>query len=406
MPETIKPFRATYYNPQIIKDFSSVTCPPYDVISKKQQYLLKRKSPYNFCNILLASGGDYKALGEKFRQWVNEKILLTDSRESVYLYEQKFRLCGKEYIRFGMLALLRMDGKKAIFPHEYTLKAPKEDRKRIIKEVEANLSPIFIITPEPLAMLRDIYKSYRENKPFLKFKDTDGNISRVWKIEDQILAEKICREFNKHKLVIADGHHRFEVSYNYYRKNKRRFKDLNYILAYITDAQEGLVILPTHRIVSVKNITAILGGKLKEYFYIKNVCEKELQRELKAVKQFSFGLYHRGKFYFLKLKNSSILDKIFKDSIYKELDTYILHQFVFPLCGIKGEIKYTHDILQAKKMTTKSESAFILRPTPLGAVLKIASQGYRLPQKSTYFYPKVFSGIVVRKFEKTRINAN
>ena len=238
MPEAIKPFRATHYNLHAIKDFSSVVCPPYDVISKKQEYLLKRKSIYNFCNILLATGGDYKALGEKFRRWIAEKILVADSKESLYIYEQNFMLEHKKYVRFGILALLKMSGKGAIFPHEYTLKAPKEDRKRIIKEVKANLSPIFVIAPKSLAILKNTYKSYCKNKPFLKFKDTEGNASRVWKIESRLLIAKICREFAKHKLVIADGHHRFEVSYNYYRKNKNRSRDLDYILAYITDVQE------------------------------------------------------------------------------------------------------------------------------------------------------------------------
>ncbi|MDD4955917.1 MAG: DUF1015 domain-containing protein [Candidatus Omnitrophica bacterium] len=402
MAYTIKAFRATHYNPRLIKNFSTVTCPPYDVINKKQEFLLKNKSPYNFCNILLTDNGNYKALGQKFRQWVSKKILFADTKESLYLYEQKFTIHGKRYVRFGVLGLLRMDGKKAIFPHEYTLKAPKIDRKKIISEVKANLSPVFVIASRPSKILKITYRHYSKTRPFLKFKDTDGNPSRVWKIENSSWIKKLCEEFDKHKLVIADGHHRFEVSYNYYKKHKKEFAELNYILAYITDAQSGLVILPTHRVVSVKNEADIFGPKVSEYFYINKTSEKELEKKLMQSKEFSFGVYRNKQFYFLRLKNRLILDKIFKGSVYKNLDTYILHKFVFTLCNIEGQPEYTHELSEAKKLAGSDKAAFILKPTPLAAVFKIANQGYRLPQKSTYFYPKVSSGIVLRKFEKRR----
>lgn len=402
MPHTIKPFRATYYNPAVVKNFSSVTCPPYDVISEKQESLLKRKSLYNFCNVLLARGGDYKAIGRKFRRWIAEKILIDDTKESLYLYEQKFTVNGAGYVRFGILALLKTTGKGAIFPHEYTLKAPKEDRKKIIKEVKTNLSPVFVIAPHPLAVLRRAYQVYSQLKPFLKFRDSDANPSRVWKIEDRTWMQKLCRAFDSQKLVIADGHHRFEVAYNYYKKNKSRFRDLNYILAYITDSQKGLVVLPTHRIVSAQLEADVLKAKLGKYFYVEEVNEKDLERKLAQTKDFCFGVYHKEQFYFLKLKNRQVLDRIFKGSVYKNLDTYLLHQWIFVLCDIKGEVRYTHQIREAKQMAAKDKTAFILKSSPLDAVFKIANQGYRLPQKSTYFYPKVFSGIVVRRFQKHR----
>ncbi|MDP2922825.1 MAG: DUF1015 domain-containing protein [Candidatus Omnitrophota bacterium] len=399
MAHTLKPLSATHYNQSIIKDLSLVTCPPYDVINKKQEFALKHKSPYNFCNVLLTDNGNYKELGKRFRQWISENILIDDAKESLYLYEQKFKMDGKKYSRFGILTLLKMDGKGAIFPHEYTLKAPKEDRKKIIREVKANLSPIFVIAPKSLKTLAKIHEYYSKKKSFVAFKDSDGNDNKVWKINDRVTIERICNEFDGHKLVIADGHHRFEVSYGYYKKNKNRFKDLNYILAYVTDAQKGLVILPTHRIVSVKNIAAVMD-KLREYFDIKKVDEKDLEEKLKHTKGFCFGVYHADNFHFIKLKSERILDKIFKGSVYRKLDTYLLHQFVFPICGIEGDVQYTHNIAEAKKIAARDKTAFILKPTALGDVFKIANQGYRLPQKSTYFYPKVSSGIVVRRFEK------
>lgn len=398
MADIIKPFRATYYNPAIFKNLSSVACPPYDVISKKQLSVLRRKSPYNFSNILLATNNNYKEISERLYKWLSEQVLVDDTSECIYLYEQKFNIQGKKYKRFGFLSLLKMDGKRAIFPHEYTLKAPKEDRKRILEEVKANLSPVFIMASKPLKYFHSVYNYYCSKKPFTRFKDLDGNDNYVWKIDDKDKIKKILCEINKNKLVIADGHHRFEVAYEYYKKNKNHFENLNYIMAYITDVQDGLIVLPTHRIVLIKAIAAAFL-KLTQYFDIKEVKNRDsLELRLKAEKNFSFGIYTHGKFYFLKLRDESILDKLFKGSVYRKLDTYLLHQFVFPMFEIEGQIEYTHDIKEVGKMAGKDKTAFILKPASLDEVFSIANKGYRLPQKSTYFYPKVYSGIAIRRF--------
>ncbi|MEI8348746.1 MAG: DUF1015 domain-containing protein [Candidatus Omnitrophota bacterium] len=398
MAHTIKPFQATYYNPSLIKNSSLVTCPPYDVIDEHQAEALRRKSPYNFCRILLALGGDYKALGRTFRSWLKEKVLVDDIDEALYLYEQRFIVEGKRCQRFGILSLLDMVGKNSIFPHEYTLKAPKEDRKKIIREMKANLSPIFVIAAKPIPYLRTLHGLYAKRKPFMEFKDLDGNANIIWKIDDKKHIEQICTAVDRAQLVIADGHHRFEVAYGYYKRNRGRFRHLNYILAYITDPQDGLVILPTHRIVTVPSTTEMFPSSIKEHFYVEKVNERLLHEKLKKSGDFAFGIYN-GTFYYLRLKAPHILDTMFKGSAYRDLDTYLMHQFVFPLYNITGAIQYTHSIQEAKNMVCGNKVAFLLRSTPLGAIFKIANHGSRLPQKSTYFYPKVSSGIVTRRFK-------
>lgn len=398
MAHTIKPFRATCYNLPLVKDPSLVTCPPYDVIDAKQAEALRSKSPYNFCHVLLSSGGDYRALGRTFRIWLKEKVLIDDTKEALYLYEQRFSVEGKKRQRFGILSLLDMAGKKSIFPHEYTLKAPKEDRRKIIREMKANLSPIFVIAAKPLKCLHTIHRFYAKRKPFMEFKDSDGNANIVWKIEDKKHIGQICKAVDRAQLVIADGHHRFEVAYGYYKKNRGRFRQLNYILAYITDPQDGLVILPTHRVVAMPSGIDIFPPRIKEYFYVEEVDENILQKKLKSRGDFAFGIYN-GTFYYLRLKTKKILDTMFKDSVYRDLDTYLLHQLVFPLYNITGDIQYTHNLHHAKTLACGNKVAFLLRPTPLDAIFKIANHGSRLPQKSTYFYPKVSSGIAIRRFK-------
>ena len=398
MADTIRPFKATYYNPSFSQNLSALTCPPYDVISKKQFSLLKRKSPYNFSNILIATNNDYKEIGARLRSWIAKRVLVDDTAESIFLYEQKFKIGKSKYSRFGFLSLLKINEKGSIFPHEYTLSAPKEDRKKVIEEVEANLSPIFVIAPKKIGYFHTLYNRYRGKKPFMKFKDLDANENRVWKITDCDTIKKICSEVGGKNLVIADGHHRFEVASGYYKRNKKRFKNLNYIMSYITDAQPGLVILPTHRVISVSDFDGALCT-FAGYFDVKEVkSDNSLTDKLKKENKFSFGIYRRGKFYFLKLKNESILDKLFPASPYKKLNTYLLHQFVFPMIKTEGGIQYTHDIKEARKLSGSGKTAFILKPVSLSAVFDIANRGYRLPQKSTYFYPKVSSGIAIRRF--------
>ncbi len=396
MAEVVKPFKATYYNLKVIKDYSKVICPPYDVISKEQLKALRKKSPYNFSHILIADKG-YDKAAAKLNQFIRDDVLVRDEKESLYFYEQKYQVQGKKFARYGILSLLKMD-KNGIFPHERTLKGPKEDRKKIIKTTKANLSPIFIIAGEALKIFDETYKSYRRKKPFLKFQDDNSVVNRIWKIQEPKEVNKICKEIEKCNLVIADGHHRFEISYDYFKKNQGKFKDLNYILAYIADCQKGLLILPTHRIASLDEKKDVLFEKLAKYFTINSIREPELEKSLKKPRTFSFGIYYKAKFYVVRLKEPKLLNKLPK-KVYKEIDPYVFHNLVEPMIKLKASFEYTHTIKEAKKTAGKNKMAFILNPVSLDSVLKISAKGFKLPQKSTYFYPKVLSGAIIRRFE-------
>ena len=212
MSSTIKPFNASYYNTKKIKNLSKVICPPYDVISPKELEILRKKSSYNYSHILLTKNKNYKAVGDRFRKWFKDQILIDDGKDCVYLYEQTFKTQGRTHKRFGYLCLLRMDRKKGVCPHEYTLKAPKVDRKKIISEMKANLSPIFAIVPKKLKAFHDVYKKYNRQKPYFNFKDTLGITNKVWRIEDRKDVNRLRTAAENANMVIADGHHRYEVS--------------------------------------------------------------------------------------------------------------------------------------------------------------------------------------------------
>ncbi len=397
----IKPFRGIYYNSSIIRDISRVVCPPYDVISDEEDRFFKKKSPYNFCNILRKDDKhDYKNLADTFREWLNSKILIEDKKPCFYIYEQTFKLNSQVKKRVGLLGLLRIDKEGIIFPHERTFSSPKKDRYYIIKEFKANLSPIFVIVPHKMNILSQTYTICKNKRPLMSFMDATGIKNRIWRIADYEMINQIEKSFSHRHLFIADGHHRFEVARKFMKEMKGKLKDVNYILAYFTDVSHGLVILPTHRIVKLESPFSDLRNTLSRYFVIQPATSKELERALNkhVHKNTVFGMYWNNQIYILRLKNKAILDKIFKeDRIYNNLDVYILHKAI--LSKIKRlEVTYTHSIEEAVKLQNEAYVSFILRPTPLKNVFDIARKGFRLPHKSTYFYPKILSGVLMRRF--------
>jgi len=399
MSSILKPFRATHFNTKAIKDLSKVVCPPYDVIDQKQLLKLRKKSVNNLSHILLADNGDYKKPKNLLNEWLQKQIMIDDDKESLYLYEQEFNIEEKSYNRYGILSLLKMD-KNEIFPHERTLTAPKVDRKKMIKSVEANLSPIFVIAAKSSGYISEIYKRYCRKTPFLKAADHEGNLNKLWKIQDKKEINDICKVLGNSKLVIADGHHRFEISYDYFKKNGDKFKGLDYILAYVADCQKGLVILPTHRVVTISDNKKIFFEKLEKYFIVKEVTQLNLDKSLKSSVEFCLGICREGKFYFLKLKDNALLNKI-TDKSYRKLDTYIFHKVVLPLFNNAGDIEYTHSIEETKKLAHKNKTGFLLKAVSLDFVFDLAEKGIKMPQKTTYFYPKILSGMAIRRFVKS-----
>jgi len=407
--DRIKPFQATHYNPSVFKGLKKLVCPPYDVISKEEQKKLKKSSPYNFCHILLRSNNDsYQDLGKKFNRWLEDNILVEDKGPAIYVTLQEFTVNSKKYKRRGFLALLRLDEEKVTFPHERTHSKPKKDRLQVISRVKANLSPIFIIYPkknkEPI---KAMIEGLKDSKPFLKVADHERVSYKVWKLTDKRDIEKITKYFNNIPLLIADGHHRFEVARKFLKRNKNksfRFTDLNYILAYFSPQDENLLIFPTHRVLKKKLDLDLLPEKLRPYFFVvrhKNL--KDLEDSLKKKRQFCFGFYQDKNFLSLSLKEETSLDKILKkSSVYKNLDIFLLHNWIFgSILKMKikeDEIVYTKSIKDAKNLADMHKGcAFIIRPPKIEDVMDAAFKSLKLPQKTTYFYPKFLSGLILRK---------
>lgn len=333
---------------------------------------------------------------------------MEEKEPAFYITLQEFSLYSKKFKRRGFIGLLNLEGKKVVFPHEKTHKKPKKDRFEVIKQVRANLSPVFIIYPkkntEPLSA---IIKKLEKTRPFLKIRDPEGIRYKIWKLADRKQIERLSGYFQKVPLLIADGHHRFEVASRFFRSNKVKasvFRDLNYILAYFSPQDENLLVLPTHRVFRKRLDLKMFLDKLKPYFFIeKHKSFAGLEDYLVKRKLFSFGFFQDNNIFSLSLKDKAFLDRIYaRDGVYKKLDAFLLHEWIFKkvlrLNIEEKDLLYAKSVKQAAKLSRIYKGcSFFTRPARIGDVMSLAFKGLRLPQKTTYFYPKFLSGPILRK---------
>ena len=414
----IRGFRALHYNTAKIKEMSKVVCPPYDVISPAQQDEFYKSSEYNFIRILLTkdkSGDDdkdnkYARAKQTYEEWLREGILIKDEKPSIYYYLQEYKVMGEKYSRLGIIALMRIADDKGskIYPHENTHARAKEDRMRILQSLHANLSPIFVCFSDHGKIVEKIfYKDVINQPPFIKVTDEDKVIHTLWRLEDPELIAKIEQSFIQQQLFIADGHHRFEVAKEYRRQRLARLEKatgeepFHFTLTYFTNMDsKDLKIFPMHRIVRhfPMDLTA-----LEEFFRIDRIAKKEDLVILLAKagrNEHSFGLYTRRGIYLLRLKNKLLIDKYVKEGSkdYRQLDATILKYFVFDRVGVTSEdIIYTKDYSETLRLVDEgaAEASFIMNPVRIQQLKNIALNSERMPPKTTYFYPKVLSGLTV-----------
>jgi uncharacterized protein (DUF1015 family) len=430
----IAPFRGLFYNRNKIRDLSKVIAPPYDVISKEEQEKLYRKSPYNFVRLDLNQEPDsYAAAAQLFREWQAEGIFERDEVPAIYYMTHRFSLAGgviKERRGFFALTELQDFASGDIRPHEKTLDAPKEDRLKLMLACDAQLSPIFALYAEPkLSINRMLAASVEGIEPFIEVKQDDSEECRLWRVTDPELIRQVQREMRDQPLLIADGHHRYEATLKY-RDHVRGEpgqwsgrEAFNYIMAYFANMDdENLVILPTHRLVRGYPSQPFLQleDMLQKYFYVEQYPKTAEGRSwfLKALK--SSGKKQRvigasfkrdPRYLILRLKSKRIMQRLAKDvsSPLRELDVTTLHLLILehilglaPDQQLSGDnIRYSQDEDAVLQTLEKEDfqAAFILNPPKAAEIATIASGGEKMPQKSTYFYPKLISGLIVNKID-------
>ena len=426
---SIKPFKGITYNKEKIKDIAMVVAPPYDIIPPKMQDTLYKKHKNNVVRLILGKikntddkcDNRYVRAKKIFESWLNENILINDDLSCIYIYSQKYKYDNKWTERVGFISLMKLELKKkrAVLPHENTLKTPKMDRLNLLRCVKANVSPIFMLYEDDKHKVSSILKNIsKKTKPFINI-NIDNVRHRVWKLIETRILEKIEKFMEPKDVFIADGHHRYEAAINYANEIEKQatapqgLKDNSkYFMAYFCELDdETLTILSQHRL--IKDIGHLkredIVKKLDEFFIIeKAVSAKKLLDRLNGLKdRHAFGMYlGRDGLYVVTLKKynlaQSFMGKNSKD--WKDLDVAVLHLFVIQnVLGIRDEddnIEFVKDPEVALRLVDKGrfKIAFFLNPTKVTQVKKVAEAGEKMPRKATYFYPKPLSGLVINKF--------
>jgi uncharacterized protein (DUF1015 family) len=429
----IAPFHGVFYSQKKVRDLAKAIAPPYDVITKEEQEKLYKRSPYNFVRLDLSLEPDvYTAVPRLLDAWMSEGILERDEAPAIYYMAHRFALkTGEQKERRGFFALLELEDFAAgnIRPHEKTLEAPKEDRLKLMLACNAQLSPIFALYSQPQQTINRMLATHLEDAaPFMEVRqDGGGGECRLWRVTDRQLIHRLQREMTTQRLLIADGHHRYEATLNYrnllraQRGQSSGREAYNFILTYFANINDdNVVILPTHRLVHGYEHQPFLHLEeaLQNYFYLEQYPKTPEGKAwfLKALKNGGKKRHLIGasfkrdpRYLILRLKSKRIMQRLAKElsARLQELDVTVLHSLILEhVLGLAPEkqvsgatIRYSQDeeaVLQALEKED-FQAAFILNPPKAEDLLAIASNGETMPQKSTYFYPKLSSGLILNK---------
>lgn len=396
----IFPFRGILYDIKNIKGPKNLFSPPYDIISPSEQDAYYRASPYNVVRLELNKATKYDneqdnvytRAAKFFNGWLKDGILEQDKEPAIYVYGQSFLHNKKMRHTLGFIAAAKIEQSRhsQVRPHEMTFKAPKQDREKILEVVRANLSCIYTLVEDKGLKINALLRQASKDKPFVDV-EIDRVWHRIWKLSDRLQIERLQRLMASKKAFIADGHHRYEAAANFrdrMQKIDKNYSDrspYNYVMMYFTSMEDkNLTILATHRVVKDNSPAGA------EFFQVipapnKKKMFEELGRHFG--RSHVFGLYSGGIFAVLKLKDKKSKEK---------LDVAILHSLV--LNDKNQNIYYTRDANEAIKLvdSAKYRAAFFLNPTPASQIRDTSLAGEKMPHKSTYFYPKLLTGLVMR----------
>jgi uncharacterized protein (DUF1015 family) len=408
----VLPLQALHYDPGRV-DLADVVAPPYDVIDEEQRSDLVGRSEHNVVELDLPRdpGGDdsYAHAARLLEKWTEDGILTRDGGPAIWALEQDYTAPdGSRLTRRGFLGRVRLvPYGEGIRPHERTQPGPKEDRLRLTRATRHNLSPIFALHPG---------NAWRHLEPALgepwgEVSDGDGTTHRVWRVGDPAVHGAVAAELEAGELLIADGHHRYETSLAYQREVGEGGPADYVLMALVSLEDPGLTVFPTHRLISglADNPAKqeALGGGLKELFKIEEVPSDQLDPGgTEGVGVFGYIDSHFKRGFRLRLKDRGRLDDALADrsDAYRTLDAAILEELVLKgILGMSTEdiaakrgIGYTPSIEEAlaKLDSGDYQAAFLLRHTPVDQVRAVAAEGETMPPKSTYFFPKLLTGIV------------
>jgi len=433
----IIPFRALHYNPEKIAKLEEVVTQPYDKISAEMQARYYGLSSYNTVRVIrgLQNPGDtpqdnvYTRAAAYFHEWIENKILISAPVPSIYPYYQEYNVPGqpeKKKERRGFIALCKLEDYDArvVHRHEETLSGPKADRLELLKATRAHFGQIFMLYSDPTGSIESALCGETRDKPWERVTDEYSTTHSVWRVTDPHIVERVVQAMRPHKLVIADGHHRYETALafrNYCRAQGEKSALAEYVMmTFIRLETEGLTILPTHRV--LHSLPGFRWGRFigdaQEFFdwqeiHLRGTPQEQTNQFLQSLERAgrerpTFGVFAGPETQgLLSLRRNMSLSRLLPDlpANLSALDVVILHRILLEhVLGIDRQavreeknLRYVREYDAAVAMVEKGEAqvCFLMNPTPIRAMWENALAGKVLPQKSTDFYPKLLSGLTI-----------
>jgi uncharacterized protein (DUF1015 family) len=430
---SIAPLRGLHYNPQKIADLSLVATPPYDVIAPHEEDRYRARHPYNIVRLILPAEGvgadRYQTAAHTMREWEQGGVLIRDERPSLYPYQQIFTApSGELRQRNGFISLVKLEpwGQGSIVPHEGTNPKPVEDRLRLTEACQAHLSPVFTLYSDPPGEIEGVLAAIWTAPPRFEFRDDDGVIHRLWQVDDPRIIAEVAHRMRDKILLIADGHHRYKTALIYRDRMRERYRaatelsPFEYTMLYLTPIEgSGLLILPTHRLVNPREPFDVEGfyAALKRYFSLRVFPFGETGTEkgareafFKALDQkgpppYTFGLYIGGekRYILLTLRKGVRIGELLQGcpKILQELDVALADRFIVQeLFGVEGEevglSKGRNEALDEVHQESH-RAAVLLNPPSIQQIKRVVDAGEVMPRKTTFFSPKVATGLVIHR---------
>jgi uncharacterized protein (DUF1015 family) len=433
----VRPFRAIRYELGRVGALRDVVAPPYDVIDPPLQDALYRKSPYNVVRLILnkeeptdtETDNRYTRAARFLREWQADDVLVQDSARALYVCHQDFEVEGRRYTRKGFLARVRLEpfGSGRIYPHEETLPGPRADRLHLFRATAMNLSPVFGLYPDPASEVNvRLDAAVRRALP-LEATDHHGVVSRLWPVTDQHVHSAVAGLLGPQPVFIADGHHRYETGLRYLEERRAagevRDDDAaaNFILMMLVAMSDpGLVILPTHRLVS--DLPPLGADRLAQllapHFELERMGTDEAgARDVWELIEadggqdvLGLGTTDDGVWQLARLRDRAAMDRLaaahspqWRGLAVSVLHVLVLDELLGSALGARPQCRYVHLLREVQEAAARRECrlAVLVPPARMDHVTRIAGALEKMPPKSTYFYPKLLSGLV---FNPLRVN--
>lgn len=386
----------------------NVISPPYDQYNAEMERDFRAKSPYNAVHLILPKpDGDslvpYEQVRERLRGWLSDRVILPDTKLAIYAYRITYREDGMQKENLGFFALGKLEEylSRGVAPHENILASPREDRLRLRLATQADFGPVYMVYSDPQKTYEKLAAPLLNSSPLVTVRDMAGELHELWALTDEATVQQVISLLASKPTLIADGHHRYDAALESHRRNLDKPWFAHRLMAFFNAEGGGLSIRPIHRLLyDLKLSKKECLGRLAENFEVSILytggSQEDFQRSLEAVKENSdeehrFGLLLEDSFYLLTCPRTENLEvSILNEEILKNV-------FGFSEEDLKRVLDYSKDVDEVAERVGmgKAKAGFILNPTRMEEIWKVVQSGRKLPPKSTFFYPKLLTGLVM-----------